>query len=70
MRDARNRHNMSGFDLAVASGVGIDTIRSIESGRVASPGILVIARLARALNEPLEQITARALAISEEREKE
>jgi len=41
--------------------VAIDTVRSLENGRVATPTFLTIARLADALGLSLDELHARAL---------
>jgi hypothetical protein len=41
--------------------VAIDTVRSLESGRVATPAFLTIARLADALELSLDELHAHAL---------
>ncbi len=40
--------------------MAIDTVRSLESGRVATPGFLTVARLADALGLSLDELHARA----------
>jgi hypothetical protein len=40
--------------------VAIDTVRSLEGGRVATPAFLTIARLAEALGLSLDELHARA----------
>lgn len=57
----RSDVELTGDQLARASGVSLDTIRSIEGGRVASPGLLITTRLARALGVSLDEIVLPAL---------
>ena len=40
--------------------MAIDTVRSLESGRVATPAFLTVARLADALGLSLDELHARA----------
>jgi transcriptional regulator with XRE-family HTH domain len=47
-------------ELALESSVAIDTVRSLEGGRVATPAFLTIARLADALGLSLDELHARA----------
>lgn len=59
---ARRRERLrSAPDLARESSVAIDTVRSLESGRVATPAFLTIARLADALGLSLDELHVRAL---------
>ena len=48
-------------DLARESSVAIDTVRSLEGGRVATPAFLTIARLAEALGLSLDELHAHAV---------
>jgi hypothetical protein len=43
---------------AAASGVPAETLRKIETGRIATPAFFTVAALARALGLSLEQIVA------------
>ena len=44
--------------------MAIDTVRSLENGRVATPAFLTIARLADALGLSLDELHARAQQIT------
>jgi len=57
----RLERKRSAPDLARDSSVAIDTVRSLENGRVATPAFLTIARLADALGLSLDELHARAL---------
>jgi transcriptional regulator with XRE-family HTH domain len=57
----RLERRRSAPDLARESLVAIDTVRSLESGRVATPGFLTIARLAEALELSLDELHVSAL---------
>ena len=41
-------------DVAAASGVSLEALRKIESGRVPTPAFFTVAALARALDLPLD----------------
>jgi len=56
----RQEQGRSAPDLARESSVAIDTVRSLESGRVATPAFLTVARLADALGLSLDELHARA----------
>lgn len=57
---AREQRGISGGELSRQSGVSLDAIRSVESGRVASPGFGLVAALARALEVSLDELARRA----------
>ena len=44
--------------VAAASGVSLEALRKIESGRVPTPAFFTVAALARALGLPLDQLAA------------
>ena len=48
---------LTGEDLARDSRVSVDQIRSIEQGKVASPGLYKIARIAVALGVSIDSLT-------------
>ncbi len=56
----RIERQQSAPDLAQESQVALDTVRSLENGRVAMPAFLTIARLAGALGLSLDELNARA----------
>ena len=56
----RQRMGQSAPELARESSVAVDTVRSLENGRVATPGFLTIARLANALGLSLDELHAQA----------
>jgi transcriptional regulator with XRE-family HTH domain len=56
----RQERGRSAPDLARESSVAIDTVRSLENGRVATSAFLTIARLADALGLSLDELHARA----------
>lgn len=55
----RSAAGLSGGELAGAAGVSVDTVRSVETGRVVSPGFLVVAALCRALGVSLDVLAER-----------
>jgi transcriptional regulator with XRE-family HTH domain len=57
----RQERSCSAPDLARESMVAIDTVRSLEGGRVATPAFLTIARLAAALDLSLDDLHAQAV---------
>lgn len=59
LREARGPHSMA--EIAAVSGVPAETLRKIETGRIATPAFFTVAALAEALGLPLEEI-ARACA--------
>ncbi len=56
----RIERQQSASDLARESRVALDTVRSLENGRVAMPAFLTVARLAGALGLSLDELNARA----------
>ena len=63
LREARGPRSMA--EIAAASGVPAETLRKIETGRIATPAFFTVAALADALGLSLEQIVR---ACSEPRE--
>lgn len=57
--------SLSAGALAASAGVSVDTIRSIESGRISSPGLLVTLRLCRALGTSIDQLVAEAIELAQ-----
>ena len=54
------RGSRSPGEVSAASGVSLETLRKIESGRVPTPAFFTVAALASALDLPLDEL-ARAL---------
>jgi len=52
------RGDRSPAEVAAASGVGLETLRKIESGRVPTPAFFTVAALAGALGIPLDRLVA------------
>ncbi len=59
LREARGTRSMA--EIAAVSGVPAETLRKIETGRIATPAFFTVAALAEALGLALEEI-ARACA--------
>jgi len=58
---ARANRGLSGGQLSAASGVSVDSIRSIESGRIVSPGFALVASLGRAMDLSLDTLADQIL---------
>ncbi len=56
LRAARGRRSM--VDVAAASGVPVETLRKIETGRIATPAFFTVAALASALRLDLATLAA------------
>jgi len=54
LRSARGARTPA--DVAAASGVSVEALRKIESGRVPTPAFFTVAALARALDLPLDEL--------------
>ncbi|HTZ26341.1 MAG TPA: helix-turn-helix transcriptional regulator [Streptosporangiaceae bacterium] len=54
LREARGPRSMT--EVAAASGVPIETLRKIETGRIATPAFFTVAALAEALAIPLDDV--------------
>ena len=54
LRTARGERSPG--EVAAASGVSLEALRKIESGRVPTPAFFTVAALARALGLPLDQL--------------
>ena len=55
LREARGTRSMA--EIAAVSGVPAETLRKIETGRIATPAFFTVAALAEALRLPLAEIT-------------
>lgn len=60
LREARGRRSMT--EVAAASGVPIETLRKIETGRIATPAFFTVAALAAALGIPLNEVVRQSSA--------
>ncbi len=54
LRAARGERNMT--EVATGSGVSVETLRKIESGRIPTPAFFTVAALAAALHLPLDHL--------------
>ena len=57
LRQARGTRSMA--DVAAESGVPVETLRKIETGRIATPAFFTVVALAAALGVDLERVAAR-----------
>jgi transcriptional regulator with XRE-family HTH domain len=55
LRQARGQRSMA--EIAAASGVPTETLRKIETGRIATPAFFTVVALAAALGLPLDDVT-------------
>jgi len=60
LRGARGPRSMA--EVAAASGVPVETLRKIETGRIATPAFFTVAALAAALGLSLEQVASHCSA--------
>jgi transcriptional regulator with XRE-family HTH domain len=60
LRQARGTRSMA--DVAAESGVPVETLRKIETGRIATPAFFTVVALAAALGVDLERVAARCVA--------
>jgi transcriptional regulator with XRE-family HTH domain len=56
LRQARGSRSMT--EVAAASGVPVETLRKIETGRIATPAFFTVAALAEAVGVSLEEVVA------------
>lgn len=56
LRQARGSRSMA--EIAAVSGVPVETLRKIETGRIATPAFFTVAALAEAVGLSLEEIVA------------
>ena len=56
LRKARGARSMT--EIAAASGVPVETLRKIETGRIATPAFFTVAALAASVGLSLEQVVA------------
>jgi transcriptional regulator with XRE-family HTH domain len=64
LREARGSRSMA--EIAAASGVPAETLRKIETGRIATPAFFTVAALARALGLTLEAVVRECAEPGEE----
>jgi DNA-binding phage protein len=56
LRDARGSRSMT--EVAAASGVPVETLRKIETGRIATPAFFTVAAVAGSVGLSLEHVVA------------
>jgi len=56
LRQARGSRSMT--EIAASSGVPVETLRKIETGRIATPAFFSVAALAAALGVSLDEVVA------------
>jgi transcriptional regulator with XRE-family HTH domain len=56
LREARGARSMT--EIAAASGVPVETLRKIETGRIATPAFFTVAALAASAGLSLEDVVA------------
>ena len=56
LREARGSRSMT--EIAAASGVSVETLRKIETGRIATPAFFTVAALAAAVGLALDGVVA------------
>jgi hypothetical protein len=56
LRDARGSRSMT--EIAAASGVPVETLRKIETGRIATPAFFTVAALAASVGLSLEDVVS------------
>lgn len=64
LRHARGERSM--FNVALAAGVSPETLRKIETGRVATPAFSTIAALAQVLDLSLDDVWAQVAVPAED----
>jgi transcriptional regulator with XRE-family HTH domain len=62
LADRRLALELSAQELATSAALSIDALRSLESGRVATPAFITVARLATALDVNLDDLHRSASA--------
>ena len=66
LREARGPRSMA--EIAAASGVPAETLRKIETGRIATPAFFTVAALAGTLGLALEDVVRQCAQAGEELE--
>jgi hypothetical protein len=56
LREARGPRSM--VEVAAVSGIPVETLRKIETGRIATPAFFTVAALAASVGLPLEDVAA------------
>jgi transcriptional regulator with XRE-family HTH domain len=61
LRQGRGSRSMA--EIAAASGVPVETLRKIETGRIATPAFFTVASLAEAVGVSLEEVVTYCAAV-------
>jgi hypothetical protein len=64
LREARGQRSMA--EISAASGVPVETLRKIETGRIATPAFFTVAALAVPLGLSLEQVASHCAATGQD----
>jgi hypothetical protein len=64
LREARGQRSMA--EISAASGVPVETLRKIETGRIATPAFFTVAALAVPLGLSLEQVAGHCAATGQD----
>ena len=64
LRQARGARSMA--EVAAESGVPVETLRKIETGRIATPAFFTVVALATALGVDLDRLAARSAMAGEQ----
>jgi transcriptional regulator with XRE-family HTH domain len=64
LRVARGDRSMT--EVATGSGVSVETLRKIESGRIPTPAFFTVTALAAALDLPLDELAENCSGAAEE----
>lgn len=65
LRQARGSRSM--VDIAADAGIPVETLRKIETGRIATPAFFTVAALAQALDLAIDALAAELTVPSEQR---
>jgi len=65
LRQARGSRSM--VDIAANAGIPVETLRKIETGRIATPAFFTVAALAQALDLAIDALAAELTVPSEQR---
>ena len=66
LRQARGSRSM--VDVAAAAGIPVETLRKIETGRIATPAFFTVVALARALDLEIDALAAELTDLSDQTE--
>lgn len=55
IQDSREEKNLKQTDLAKKARISIDTLRKLEGGKIASPNVFLVAKLAKILEKDIRE---------------